>query len=589
MIWLLALGLASSVAPASAAPPTTSDKSPPEPTEPDPDDPDDQALLEFHFKPVDDLQIAIWLEDSAGNFVQDVFVTQATGKLGIGNRPGLPLFVSSWRAPYGPRDMVLPVWAHHRGKTYPKIIFHDPNINNHTSLGFHEISSSAESYFCRPLTPDEDDAIVDTMTCPSPATFRSDKGRFSEHAGPSLYPPRNDLTSFQANDSEATKTYSELNDLDAVTRATPKPGPYMIAQRIRRGDVPKGPLVAWIEVSQERDENPDWQFDREDDHWVDPKLPAYGREFLGQPAIVYRVEFDPSDKGYLSISEYAGYADWTGATGTVHPPDSTISVSGGSGADRLQIQSKFGVTGRFGVYSHGWNSSGGGGGDGDGDGDGDGGGGCRNLQLPPVEDLRIEPIAFDRARATFRLPELPPNITLDNLYAAWVTPETTDFLLSAAKGVSGIPRLCRDANEFDCISAGPGDEVSVIVDQLFGNYTYTIGITYDDTCTNPSGVAFADVTTPVQPFQTIDGACFIATAAWGAGWTRELRALRSFRDRFMLGQPVVRDLVTYYYAYGPVLANIIRDVPPARAAVRLIVRPFASFAGGLSPVWPTVE
>ncbi len=575
-IWLVGLGLALAVPPASAAPPTGGEiddpASAPEAAEPSDDD---EALLEFHFNPVADLQIAIWLEDADGNYLQDVLVTQATGKLGIANRPGLPLFVSSWRAPYGPREMVLPIWAHRRGKTYPKIIFHDANTNNHTSLGFHESSSSPETYFCRPLTPSEDAAIVDTMTCPSPATFQSDKGEFGDGLAPSVYPPRNDLTNFEeGDDAEVIKTYSDLNDLDAVTRATPQAGSYMMAYRIRRGDVPAGPLVAWIEVSLERDENPDWEFDREDDHWVDPKLPAYGREFRGQPAIVYRVEFDPEVEGYSTVTEYEGYADWDGATGTLHAPDSTISESGGGGADRLQIHDKFGQTGRFGVYSHGWGSSG----SGDGDGDGDTGGGCMDIELPAVEDLRLEPVGFDSVRATFRLPELPAGVELSNLYAHWITPETDDFQIAAAKEAPGIPRLCHDPDEIDCIAAEPGDEVSIDITQLFGNYTYSIGISYDDICTNLSEVAVGEVTTPVQPFQTIDGACFIATAAWGAGWTEELRALRWFRDEFMVNQPITRDLVTYYYAYGPVLAGMIRDVPSARAATRLMLRPVASLA-----------
>jgi hypothetical protein len=564
-LWLVGL-LGMLGTPASAAPPP--------PSEIDPGEGD--ALLEFHFSPVDNLQIAIWLEDDEGNFLEDVFVTQATGKLGIGNRPGLPLFLSSWRAPYGPRETVLPVWAHRRGKTYPKIVFHDPNPNHDTSLGFHEASSSAESYFCRPLTPEEDDKLLtmDVMTCPSPAVFRTDKGEFRDALAPSVYPPRNDLTNFdEDHDAEEIKTYAELNDLDAVTRATPMPGSYVLAHRILRDDVPPGPLVAWIEVSLERDENPDWEFDRVEDHWVDPSLASYGREFLGQPAILYRVEFDPGVEGYTVVSEYAGYADWTGATGTLNPPDATISQSGGSGADRLQIHNQFGQTGRFGVYSHGW---GWGGGDSGGDT-----GGCYDGTLPPVEDLHLAPVDFDRVRATFRLPELPADVELANLYAHWITPETTDFQLSAAKEAPGIPRFCSAPDELDCLVAGPGDEVSVEITQLFGNYTYTVGISYDDSCTNESEVAFADVTTPVQKFQTIDTHCFIATAAWGAGWTEELRALRWFRDQVMLEQPnvpIMRDLVTYYYAYGPVLAEMIHDVPPARAAARLLLRPVVRIA-----------
>jgi hypothetical protein len=558
--WLLSFGVALLLASDSrAAPPS----------------PDDEALLEFHFDPAANLQIAIWLEGVDGSFVEDVFVTQATAKLGIGNRSGMFLFLSSWRAPYGPRESVLPIWAHRRGKTYPKIIFHDGYEPNHTSLGFHEASSSPESYFCRPLTPSEDLAIIDTMTCPSPAVFQSDKGEFSP-GETSVYPPRNDLTNFDdPGDGPDPIMYAALNELDMISRATPVAGQYFFAHRIRRGDVPEGPLVAWIEVSLEWDENADWEFDREDDHWVDPMLAEYGREFLGQPAVVYRVEFDPAVPGYSSVAEYAGYADWDGATGTVHPPDSTISISGSSGADRLRIHDQFGESARFGVYNHGWDNMSG---DGDGDGDGDTDGECTTLDLPAVEGLTLTAKAFDEVTATFTLPEVPEGIELSTIYAAWVTPETDDFQLGSGVDVPGIPRICRDAGEVGCIDAGPGDEVSITIDQLFGNYTYTIGVSVEDACTNRSEIAVGEVTTPVQPFQTIEGACFVATAAWGAGWTDELRTLRAFRDAFMVDVPIASDLVRTYYAYGPVLANMIRDVPPARAAARLLLRPVVGIA-----------
>ncbi|MGB1013574.1 MAG: hypothetical protein ACPG4T_05525, partial [Nannocystaceae bacterium] len=133
----------------------------------------EDVLLEFHYYPVPNAQIAIWIEDANHEHVQDVMVTQATGKLGIGNRPGRSDFLSSWRAPYGARPAALPIWANRRGVKYPKIVFFDDDPQDQDSLGWHENASSPESYFCRPLTPDEHDTIsVDTMTCPSPATFQ---------------------------------------------------------------------------------------------------------------------------------------------------------------------------------------------------------------------------------------------------------------------------------------------------------------------------------------------------------------------------------------------------------------------------------
>ena len=72
--------------------------------------------------PARHLQIAVWIEDSAGNYVDTAYVTRSTGALGLGNRPGNALFKSAYRWPYGRREMVLPVWAHTRGQQYPYVI-----------------------------------------------------------------------------------------------------------------------------------------------------------------------------------------------------------------------------------------------------------------------------------------------------------------------------------------------------------------------------------------------------------------------------------------------------------------------------------
>src|SRR5690606_35602855 len=143
---------------------------------------------------------------------------------------------------------------------YPKIVFSDPSPAHQWSQGYHETNSSPNTYFCRPLTPDEDALIIDAMTCPSPATFNTDKGRIEAGAW-SVYPPRNDLMGVHSRDSPDVGQFAELNDLDAVSRATPPAGPEQIAFLLERDAVPDGPLVAWVEVSRERDENADWSFD----------------------------------------------------------------------------------------------------------------------------------------------------------------------------------------------------------------------------------------------------------------------------------------------------------------------------------------
>jgi hypothetical protein len=556
---------------------------------------EEPILVEFHYKPVPEVQMAIWLEDKDGNYVQDVMVTQATGKFGIGNRGGLWNFVSSWRAPYGPRVSVLPVWAHRRGKTYPKIIFHDDDAQDLESLGWHENSSSAESYYCRPLTASENETIsVDTKTCPSPQTFQSDKGRFDPKGGISYYPPRNDLLSFEAgSDHPDTMMYATLNDLDAVTAATPVGDKNEFTTFLIPPEaLVNGPLTAYVEVSLEHDENASYQYDRDKDHFVDPRLENYGVEYLGQPSVVYKVEFDPRVEGFSGTTQFSGYGDWNGATGTLHPPDTTISTDNGSGADRLQVVNLNGSTFRWGVYSYG--SEGGpttdtggdtgagtdggtGGGTGEATGgatDSGGGGGwgqCKPRTLAPVEGLALDGTAFDKVQVTFSLPaQTDPEFSLTRVHVYHITGEMdfTEDLLGAAYVKSFSAEEVGDTTR----------PISLEIDQLWGDYTYQFAVVYEDKCTNRSDLATAAITTDPQKFQTVDTFCFVATAAYGAPWATQVAALRAFRDVYLKSSATGLDLVRFYYAYSPPLARVIQREPLLRGMARVVLQPVADAA-----------
>ncbi len=522
------------------------------------DEPRD-LLIELHYQPVPDLQIAVWLEDSAGRWLQDVLVTQATGKLGIGNRPGLWNFVSSWRAPYGPRPSVLPVWAHRRGKTYPKLIFFDADEPDRESLGWHENSSTAENYFCRPLTADEHATIsVDSMTCPSPSSFKTDKGRFDPGQSISRYPPRNDLLELDpAFDSPDAGMFAALNDLDAVTAATPVgDAPEYVITSVP-ADV-QGPLTAYIEVSRERDENQHFTFDRDADHVVDPRLADYGVEYLGQPSVVYKLSFDPREEGFLGTASYAGYGDWDGATGTLHPPDGKISDTAGSGADRLRKYTLHGETFRFGVYRYGA----------DGKGGDDGWGHCQADALAPVTGLELEPVAFDRVRVHYTVPAAQDrDFALSRLHVYLLPgdgPLTMDNLGAAVQ------------RTYSAADAGAiGAPASVEVDQLWGDFTYQLGVVYEDRCANTSALVSASVTTLPQKFQQVEGFCFLATAAYGASWVAQVQALRWLRDAYLAGSPLGREFVRFYYTYSPPLADVVRHQPVLRGMVRVVLQPLA--------------
>jgi len=66
-------------------------------------------------------QIAIWLSDEKGVFVDTVYVTRYIAKKGLGNRRGG--LDDKWG---GPRLSTLPVWAHSRGVDYGNGNFYPP-------------------------------------------------------------------------------------------------------------------------------------------------------------------------------------------------------------------------------------------------------------------------------------------------------------------------------------------------------------------------------------------------------------------------------------------------------------------------------
>src|SRR5215216_3351749 len=56
------------------------------------------------------LQIVAWVEDTAGAYIDTVYMTSQTATFGLGNRPGRFDFNSGPKWPYGRRITVFPVW-----------------------------------------------------------------------------------------------------------------------------------------------------------------------------------------------------------------------------------------------------------------------------------------------------------------------------------------------------------------------------------------------------------------------------------------------------------------------------------------------
>jgi hypothetical protein len=73
--------------------------------------------------------------------------------------------------------------------------------------------------------------------------------------------------------------------------------------------------------------------------------------------------------------------------------------------------------------------------------------------------------------------------------------------------------------------------------------------------------------------------CFIATAAYGTPFSREVNILRSFRDNYLITNAPGRAFVHAYYALSPPIAEYISRRPGVRAGVRVVLAPAVLIAG----------
>ncbi len=299
-----------------------------------------QTLQHLDFGP----QIAVWIETADHALVDTLMVTSLTATRGIGNRPGVWNFRSGPKFPYGKRWMSLPLWAYARGKLFDAAFMQD---DRETWMGFHEAHSSKETYFCRPVSPNEINLAVDVVTCPS-QNFNSAKGKL-ESTTKVYYPPRNDLTMFTNTDCDnvggtlstchvSAATYAALNDLDAVAAATPPYGqPYSRTWHIPP-TLPAGDYVIAVEVNKEYDTNAAHSVVA----FQDPALTSYGIDGnFGQPSVLYRVPIHLGGSAPVAAttSQIVGYSKWVEdgpLDGTLLPRDTTISTTvPGSGELRL--------------------------------------------------------------------------------------------------------------------------------------------------------------------------------------------------------------------------------------------------------------
>jgi hypothetical protein len=501
-------------------------------------------------------QIAVWVESADRTvFVDTLMVTNMTAARGIGNRPGAWNFVSGPFFPYGKRRMVLPIWAHARGKLYDTVVMQD---GKETWLGFHESISSAEPYYCRPLRAQE--INVDAITCPT--RFTSAKGKLDSSTR-SYYPPRNDLTTFGNGDCDTSggvypgcassaPTYAALNELDAVAAATPPYGaPYAGTWTIPAG-LPAGDYALLVEVNKEFDTNASHMHAA----YADPQLAGYGlANNFGQPSVVYRVpiRIDAAAGGAVT-SQIAGYGDWTGDDGAIIARDGTISTDPGSGEGRLLEITTAAGTGRVHVQVQPCGSN-----------------ACTPAPPAPgaVSDMNADKAGLADTSAV---------VTFKNAQANGGG-AVSAYEIRYREGDTMTDQEFVQAIRAPQVSPGtPGSTATVTLVGLKPATTYVVGVRAIDTCGQASVLAQVGFATPATPFKQVEG-CFVATAAWGSALASEVAALRRARDHARSGSALAAVAIDLYYRSGPPAAAAMRQSDTARAAVRMLLSPVASTTG----------
>jgi hypothetical protein len=564
-----------------------------------------EDLIEFRYTPVARAQVAIWVEDAAGNFVATVALTEAVAYRGIGNRPGASQMNSGYRWPYGRREGVLPVWAHRRAsapgaKLFPRVIFQS-RIEGKAARGPADPSDqSPDEYYCLSFQNKRSKRDqLDAVSCASMLT--SDKGRYITESditagyvepyeqmggdGPvgetrplplhSLYPPRMDVprcVDVGCVDSPdlarfASDARDVMPEIDVVTRAT------------ALGDAPQqilftvpeswsaGEYVAFIEVNVEGDYN---------EHWNDVTFPtpvnpselwdefaiAYGYPYRGQPSIVFSVPFELGH----GVGEESGTSEAAGRSSWEHWRDNygelesmsdsrALSDNGGSGVDRLRRDangSRFVVAVRDSATRPPDQTI----------------GAVEALTLGTHPDalhshswVTMQLKAPHSERPLFgyevRVAEAP--ITDEASFVREGRPAKT-----ATNDAEGATALTLPAD------TPAGQLITTTIGDLVAQTHYFVAVRAVNDMNEHGPLAVAEITTTQRSFATVSP-CFIATAAYGTPLAKEIGVLRKFRDRHLANNTVGRWLIDAYYGIGPHAARVIERHETLRVLTRKLL------------------
>lgn len=475
-------------------------------------------------------QIVAWLETPTGQYVDTIYITAATGRYGLGNRPGRFDFNSGPLWPYGRRTTTFPVWAGRHGKTFPQLEFQGGTDND---LSHSSGQSSREVHFCRPMEFAE--RGWDSATCASAQSF-TDKGQFSTRE--SSYPPRADVVPVNGTDSMSAGQYKQMNPFDAVSAATPRLG--AASQMNWSTNLAGGDYVLFVEVALEQDFNTAFPPNKS----PEVAYGDYGVPYMGQPSVVYRLPIKLSaDENIAMVDQYAGYSD-PAHPGSILLPDASMITEGvaNTGAGRLLMMSQNGQMFRLRVSAR------------------------PELDhvLPgaPGEMEVVEP-SLNGATLKFLAPG-------------------DDGQLGRVSGYeiryrAGGPITEANFNDMSEIKtqievAAPGQMQQITLKDLLPETEYTVAVRAFDDCRNYGALQTVTFSTGERRSGSVD-ACFVATAAYGSLLANDVELLRRFRDNLLRRTALGELAVETYYTFGPSVAGVVGESDLLRETARDLLAP----------------
>jgi hypothetical protein len=277
---------------------------------------------------------------------------------------------------------------------------------------------------------------------------------------------------------------------------------------------------------------------------------SYGAPYRGQPSIVYSVSFTISSTMTITGTQsYVGYGDPTGATGTLNPPDATITTTTpGSGASRLQIIA--GTSDLLRVCARPEPNT---------------------IPPTPVTALDVMAVTSNSATLQFVAPSsamtscsgMPSKVAgYEIRYRANNEMTSDNFADSSLASVSIVPAPAGAMQTFE-------------VDGLLPQTSYWIGVRAYDGCRNYSDLAILPITTLDMEPGEVD-ACFVATAAYGSLLANDVEMLRSFRDGVLRSTAFGELAIETYYTFGPPVAGVVGESELLRATARAALAPIVA-------------